>query len=108
MSDAECPYCGHEQEINHDDGYGYGESEIYEQQCSNCEKYFAFKISIIFCYSTHKAPCMNGGLHEYKPTMTTPKYWTKMRCIHCDRERELTDGERELHNIPSIPERFCL
>lgn len=22
MSDVKCPYCGNEQEINHDDGYG--------------------------------------------------------------------------------------
>ena len=25
-SDVECPYCGAEQEINHDDGYGYDEN----------------------------------------------------------------------------------
>lgn len=24
MRDTECPYCGEDVEINHDDGYGYG------------------------------------------------------------------------------------
>jgi hypothetical protein len=33
MSDVKCPYCGTEQEINHDDGYGYDEGKYYEQEC---------------------------------------------------------------------------
>ena len=42
MNDIECPYCGHEQEVNHDDGYGYKEDELHEQQCCECGKYFVF------------------------------------------------------------------
>ena len=30
MKDCECPYCGEDQEINHDDGYGYEENGVYE------------------------------------------------------------------------------
>ena len=42
MSDIKCPYCGKEQEINHDDGYGYCEDEEYEQCCTSCDKDFKF------------------------------------------------------------------
>ena len=38
--DVYCPYCGAEQEINHDDGYGYEEDRRYQQQCGECEKTF--------------------------------------------------------------------
>jgi len=33
MSDVTCPYCRDEQEINHDDGYGYEEDKEHEQDC---------------------------------------------------------------------------
>jgi len=29
-----CPYCGAEQEICHDDGYGYEEDVLHQQECS--------------------------------------------------------------------------
>ncbi len=50
MTDVTCPYCGVEQEINHDDGYGYDESEDYEQECGDCEKTFNFTTGIIYSY----------------------------------------------------------
>ena len=31
------------QDINHDDGYGYEEDVTHEQECSNCEKTFVFR-----------------------------------------------------------------
>ena len=34
MKDVECPYCYADQEINHDDGYGFDEDQLYEQECS--------------------------------------------------------------------------
>lgn len=30
-NDVECPYCGAEQEINHDDGQGYDEGVLHRQ-----------------------------------------------------------------------------
>lgn len=93
MSDIECPYCGDEQEINHDDGYGYAEDEVHEQECSNCEKTFVFTTSIHFYYSATKADCLNGGEHKYKKTMTVPRRYTRMRCSDCDHERKPTDSE---------------
>ncbi len=106
MTDVECPYCGLEQEINHDDGYGYDESLIFEQECFHCQMTFAFTTSISFNYSASKAPCMNGGNHNFKPTMTAPKWWTKMRCEFCYEMRELSEGERIEHNVPPIPEEY--
>lgn len=60
MSDVKCPHCGTDQEINHDDGYGYDESERHEQGCFSCNKNFGFTTSIMYCYEvfceddTHK------------------------------------------------------
>jgi DNA-directed RNA polymerase subunit RPC12/RpoP len=53
MSDVKCPYCGHEQETNHDDGYGYDESDTYEQTCYECEKEFKFTTQISFDYQVY-------------------------------------------------------
>ena len=62
--DVECPYCGEWQEINHDDGYGYDEDEVYEQECEDCEKSFVFTTFIIYNYSSEQAPCLNDGDHK--------------------------------------------
>lgn len=51
--DCECPYCSADQEINHDDGYAYGD-DVYQQQCWNCDKTFDFTTSIIYCYCPEK------------------------------------------------------
>lgn len=106
MSEAECPYCGHYQEISHDDGYGYDENYTYEQECHSCEKVFSFTVEFSISYNTGKAPCMNGEPHSYKPTATAPKWWTKMRCEWCDEEREPTQEEKEKHDIPPLPEHY--
>lgn len=95
MSDIECPYCGAEQEINHDDGYGYEESVKHQQECAECGKTFIYETSISFDYWPALAPCLNGQDHEYKPTITFPRQRTKMRCIHCDETRACTREEKD-------------
>lgn len=102
MSDVECPYCGHGQEINHDDGYGYEENVKHEQECSNCEKTFVFVTSIMLLYDVAKAACLNGEEHKYEPTNTIPKKYTKMICEYCGDERRLADEEREKYGIPPL------
>ena len=92
-SDVECPYCGAEQDICHDDGYGYAEDEAHEQECNDCEKTFSFTTSISFSYVATKAECLNGGEHQYKPTMTVPQRHTKMRCTDCCHERPCSETE---------------
>ena len=53
MADVYCPYCDKPQEINHDDGYGYGDDR-YEQECVECEKTFTFTTHITFTYDAEK------------------------------------------------------
>lgn len=93
--DVECPYCGAGQEICHDDGYGYKEGELFQQECPKCERAFVFTTSISFYYEAYKADCLNGAEHKFKPTRTFPKEFTKMRCEDCGEERELTEEERK-------------
>ena len=94
MSDVECPYCEKWQEINHDDGCGYSEDEIHQQDCSDCYKRFTFQTSIIFHYEAAKAQCLNeGGEHKYEPTNTYPRKASRMRCVDCDKERPCTELE---------------
>jgi hypothetical protein len=92
--DANCPYCDAELEINHDDGYGYSEDGKHEQECRECEKTFTYITSILYCYETEKADCLNGGEHRYEKTHTYPTEFSKMRCLMCDKEREMTEEER--------------
>ncbi len=91
--DIICPYCNAEQEINHDDGYGFTEDEKYQQDCIVCEKIFTYTTSIIYYYDAKEADCLNGAKHDFKPTHTYPKEYTKMRCSMCDEERRPTEEE---------------
>jgi ribosomal protein S27E len=99
MKDVKCPYCGNEQYICHDDGQGYSEDEIHQQWCGNCEKYFVYTTYISFHYDVSKADCLNGNPHKYKPTITYPKEFTRMRCVDCGEERPMTDKEMNVENI---------
>ena len=87
-----CPYCGKGQEIIHDDGYGYDEDKVYEQECDDCDKIFSFTTSIHFYYEASKAPCLNGGDHVFQKFARFSgrgrEDWE--RCIHCERERRVT------------------
>lgn len=91
--DVECPYCWAMQDINHDDGYWYQEDETYEQQCSECEKNFAYTTSIIYHYNAEKADCLNDWNHIWRPSVTYPKEYSRMRCESCDDTRQCTSEE---------------
>jgi Zn ribbon nucleic-acid-binding protein len=93
MEDINCPYCNTEQDIDHDDGYGYEENELHQQECSECGKNFVYNTSISYYYSVNKADCLNDGEHDFQPTHTYPKEFTKMRCTMCGEERRPTDEE---------------
>lgn len=81
MGDVICPYCGKEQEINHDDGYGYEDGEDYEQECVECEKTFKFTTSILFCYSVC---CESEEDHDYEQATTKgcEHIWSCTKCDH--------------------------
>ena len=94
-SDVECPYCRAEQEIDHDDGYGYQEDVTYEQQCCNCDKYFAYTTAIIYHYESNKADCLNGGEHQLKKCRSYPEFMSKNYCVDCGYEENFySDEER--------------
>jgi len=101
MSDVECPYCGHDQEVCNDDGFGCSEDVVEEMQCVQCDKYFALTTSILFLYGAVKAPCMNDGEHAWRETNTTPKRCTKLRCEYCDETRPLPEGHPYLEGEDS-------
>lgn len=93
IQDVKCPYCNSWQEIDHDDGVGYEENILHNQQCSNCSKYFTFTTSVLFSYESYKADCLNDAEHKYSPINTYPKEFTKMECIDCGDRREPTQEE---------------
>lgn len=84
-ADTECPYCGEDVEICHDDGYGYEESEIHQQECSACKKTFTFTTSISYYYETAEAPCLNGEPHKLRKINGFPEeyYKNKFECEWC-------------------------
>lgn len=78
MNDVKCPYCGTEQEINHDDGYGYQEDEEYTQSCVNCDEEFLFRTSISFKYDVM---CRDG---DHKMVPFGDKWPGMYECERCD------------------------
>jgi len=90
MYDEECPYCQHEVEIDHDDGYGYDEGETYHQECFYCNKTFIYTTEISFDHYLKKADCLNEGrVHDYKETHTYPKVCATMQCTMCGDKQPL-------------------
>lgn len=98
--EVECPYCGTYLYIDHDDGYGYEEDVKHQQVCDSCEKTFTYLTTITYDYEAEKAECLNGGEHNYKPTRTFPKQYTKMECMACGDIRKPTDIEKKIYQIP--------
>lgn len=104
--DLECPYCEKEQDVCHDDGFGYEEGVKHEMECEYCGKRFVFQTSISFYYEPEKADCLNGSNHEWKLTSTSPSAFSNMYCSMCGEHRELTDEERTQFKIQSKEEFF--
>ena len=94
MSDN-CPYCGTEIEISHDDGFGYEEDELHQYQCHECEKYFVFTTCISISHDLIKADCLNDEDHDYQETRTYPRIFTKLRCKTCGDEKPITSERKE-------------
>ena len=69
--DTECPYCGEDVEINHDDGYGYSEDETHQQECGACGKTFTYTTMIHFSYRTRRASAL----------MALLGLWRKPKCL---------------------------
>lgn len=96
MNDIECPYCNHEQEVNHDDGHGYEEDKLHQQQCDSCDKYFTYTTHISYYYDAYTADCLNDSEHTFKATSTYPKECTRMECTQCGETRQPTEYEMKI------------
>jgi hypothetical protein len=96
-NDIECPYCGCQQKINHDDGsYGCEEDTNYSQECIRCDKTFGYNTHISFFYAAFQADCLNGGEHKWYTGACHPEFMTMRRCETCDEEEFVhTNEERE-------------
>lgn len=93
MSDVTCPYCHHDQEINHDDGYGYEEDRDFEQDCIHCEKTFVFQTSISFSYEVMCQP------EDHKLEPAGDKWPGLFACLNCD----FYEVRREKQAAPLAP-----
>ena len=100
--DVVCPYCGEGQEICHDDGLGYEEDRIHEQECGKCEKIFVFTTSISFYYEANKADCLNGEEHKRKSMPSIPFYPKRTVCEDCGEE---VMGEVDQEAIKAMEDR---
>ena len=96
--DMECPYCGADQEVCHDDGYGYEEGVRHEHTCTGCGKTFVFQTYISFDYEPSKADCLNGAEHDLVFRRSWPEKYSRMGCKHCSYARTATTEEIEIAN----------
>lgn len=87
MSDVICPYCQAEQEINHDDGYGFDEGQQHEQDCVHCNKPFTFTTSISYHYRVQCQP----GDHVFVPL--AEDYPGIYECSRCDRVEKRSEAD---------------
>lgn len=104
----ECPYCGHEQNVDHscDGDVGWDDDEQFEQECEKCGKTFLCTTSVSYDYETRKADCLNYGKHKWKLTDTHPTCCSKMECQECGETRSLTEDERKNFGIGSVKDYF--
>jgi hypothetical protein len=81
----ECPYCKKELEPSPDQ---YEPDTPHEEECHQCEKSFIFYIEYYPTYTTIKAPCLNGGEHNYQDINGYPTeyYDGRVRCSYCENE----------------------
>jgi hypothetical protein len=106
MKDINCPYCNAEIDINHDDGHGYEENELHQQECNKCGKVFVFTTYISYSYTPYKAECLNGEPHDYKSTHTYPIEFTEMECTMCGERKNPT--KEEMENIRGINKKVMI
>lgn len=89
--DIKCPYCNEWQNIDHDDGYGFEEDTLYEQECHNCDKTFCYITERSYAYKAYKANCLNdeNAAHVFvKHTSRGKEIETYIECWICGKKKE--------------------
>ena len=101
---VKCPYCKEEFEV---DSVEYRELILIEENftvdCPHCDKVVIVEPHVTITLPGKECKCQLEN-HEWIPTVTLPKCFTEMECIHCGARRPLTDEEKTEHNIPSVKE----
>ena len=96
--EVKCPYCGSVEEIEHDEGYGYEEDELYNQECGKCGKTFIYKTIVYREYFPEIAPCLNGEAeHAWKKCDPIAEV-----CGVCGENRRRKDWKENLKKIGMI------
>jgi Zn ribbon nucleic-acid-binding protein len=103
MSDANCPYCNAEIELDYDD-HGYAEGTNHDTTCPECEKAFSFTVHISVDFAVKKADCLNGtGGHKMKFLPSWPARYSRMGCLDCSLESQATPEEIQRHHDEGKP-----
>lgn len=95
MDTVECPYCGEDAEICHDDGRHYYEDKRQSTECEHCEKSFMVSVSISYYFEGEKADCLNGAEHDWRKKWSQrnieqyPELGLEEECHYCDESRKL-------------------
>ena len=93
MHDVECPYCGSDTDINHEDGQGYTEDELHTQHCYECDRTFGYTTAILYYYEAEKLPLCHEEIgeasHELVPHESdrTIGFLEAVKCAKCDYNR---------------------
>lgn len=88
MSDVRCPYCNHDQEINHDDGYGYDEDREHEQSCVKCSQEFKFTTAISWDY---QVMCQAEDHKLSNTPEHCPEIWDCENCDYYEYRRKVSE-----------------
>lgn len=65
MEDMYCPYCNATVQVDTDDNYT--EDELYQAECTACDKKFGYRLSISYNYYEEKVDCWNDVPHKWSP-----------------------------------------
>lgn len=101
MSYLECPYC--EKELKDPDDC-HETDRVYEYECNHCEKGFVFRLDYTVNYYEEKAPCLNGGPHNFRKCEGFPIecFKDKWQCRNC--EKIVISEKYPLNNVSERPE----
>ena len=70
MYDITCPYC--KKDFNYDSYYEYDSGVLFPLDCPCCKKAMMVEYEMSPSFSTHPAPCQNGGEHEFEKVIGYP------------------------------------
>lgn len=88
MKDVVCPYCGYQQDVDHED-FSRREDELFQHECYSCDKMFVYSLDVQISFKARRADCLNGGEHLWEKTQTFPVEFSVMRCNYCGKEKPL-------------------